>query len=41
MVWLGVDSASGLHSAQLKPNESALETGVHAATAMINAISEQ
>lgn len=39
MFWLGVDSPFGLHNAQLKPDEGALETGVDAVINTIQAIS--
>ncbi|MBT2216199.1 N-acetyldiaminopimelate deacetylase [Virgibacillus dakarensis] len=39
MFWLGVDSPHGLHSAQLKPDEAALETGVQAVTRTIRHLS--
>ncbi|GAA0446214.1 N-acetyldiaminopimelate deacetylase [Lentibacillus halophilus] len=39
MFWLGVDSPAGLHSAQLQPDEAALETGIRAVSSMIHALS--
>ncbi|WP_164669187.1 N-acetyldiaminopimelate deacetylase [Virgibacillus doumboii] len=39
MFWLGVDSPFGLHSAQLQPDEDALETGLNAVIQTIKALS--
>ncbi|MEC5426021.1 N-acetyldiaminopimelate deacetylase [Virgibacillus sp. C22-A2] len=38
MFWLGVDSSHGLHSAQLSPNEDALELGVRSVINTITAL---